>query len=62
MRAIRQRTQAETEELKRRYKVEQEGLRVGEAREEVSPQLSSSLSESFLEDFLGEVLGAGKGN
>lgn len=58
MRAIRQKTQAEIEELKQRYRVEQEGLRTrGEPREEVS----LSLSESFLEDFLGEVLGrAGK--
>lgn len=60
MRAIRQRTQAEIEELKRRYKVEQEGLRT---REEPREEVSLSLSESFLEDFLGEVLGrAGKGN
>lgn len=67
MKAIRQRTQREAEELRERFKVKQERL----SRDVVSDGLeattfahslgfapvSQSLSDSFLEDFLREVTG-----
>lgn len=60
MKAIRQRTQGETEKLRERFKVEQERLSpnvVRNGQEDASnSNFVPALSEGFLEDFLREVL------
>ena len=56
MKAIRQRTQGEIEELRERFSTKQERLRPNDGLEDSS---SSSMAEGFLEDFLREVVGQG---